>query len=126
MFKKIASLVLIFTLFCSLAGAPAFARVPSVTGYKLDKVNDPPASGTPKEAEAGESLRAEITKLVADARAGKRLTVSDPQNQPRQSNGLSKGTKIAIVAGIGTAIILAILFFHVRRHLFDGFTLGNR
>jgi hypothetical protein len=63
-------------------------------------------------------LKAEISRVVDDARAGKRLSVSDPQNQPAQSNSLSKGWKIAI--GVGIALVaLAIFAVHVSHHLYD-------
>ncbi len=42
-----------------------------------------------------------------------------------KKRGLSKGAKIGIGAGIGVAV-LALVFIHVRNHLFDGFRLGNQ
>jgi uncharacterized membrane protein (DUF485 family) len=43
------------------------------------------------------------------------------QQQPAQSNSLSKGKKIAIVAVIATAVIVTVLYVHTRNHLFDNF-----
>jgi hypothetical protein len=121
MFKKIASLTLVCALVCALSGTPAFAQTLPVPDAKLNQVIVPPdsVSAGKKEAQPNGSLKTEISKLVADAKAGKGLLVSDPQTQPRQSNGLSKGAKIAIVAGIATAVILIVSFIHVRNHLFD-------
>ena len=110
MFKKIASLVLVTALACTLCGTPAFAHTSSNPDDKSNKTGTQPdsASTGKREVQPKESLRADILKLVADARAGKGVSVTDPQNQPRQSNGLSKGAKIAIGVGIAAAVLLII------------------
>ena len=123
MLKKTASLLLVPTLVFTLVGTSAFAQTPTPTEAKLNKISDRPGSGFTgeKERQSDGTLKGDITKLVADARAGKGLSVSAAQNQPAQSNGLSKGTKIAIGVGVATAIIIAILYVHARNHLFDDF-----
>ncbi len=127
MFKKFATLVLIAALFCTLGGTSAFAQNKPLPDTKTNEVSDAPDSAlaVKKEAQPGRSLKADIQKLVADARASKAVSVTDPQNQPRQSNSLSKGTKIAIVVVIAAAIIITIVAIHAKNHLFDDFNLGN-
>jgi hypothetical protein len=109
MFKKFASLVLVIALICTLGGAPAFAHTSSNPDDKSNKTGTPPDSVSTgkREAQPRENLKADIMKLVADARAGKSMP-SHPQIQPAQSNSLSKGAKIAIGVGIAAAVILII------------------
>ncbi len=127
MFKKYAALVLVAALFCTLGGTPAFAQNKPLPDNKTNEFSDLPDSAlaVKKEAQPGGSLKANIQKLVADARAPKGVSVTDPQNQPKQSNSLSKGTKIAIVVVIAVAIIITIVAIHAKNHLFDDFNLGN-
>ena len=122
MFKKIASMILINALACTLCGTVAFAQATTTPVAELNRAINPPDSGSAgkKEAPSEKNLKAEMQKLVADAKAGKGLSISNPQIQPKQSNSLSKGAKIGIVAGIAAAIILTILIVHTRNHLFDG------
>jgi hypothetical protein len=121
MFKKFAALALACALCCTLGGTPAFAQNKSLPDAQSNKLSASPdsAPAIKKEAQPGGSLKADIQKLVADARAGKGVSVTDPQNQPRQSNSLSKGTKIAIVAVIAVVIIITILVIHEKNNFFD-------
>lgn len=118
MFKKFASLALVATLICTLGGTPAFAQTSSQPlDVKSTVVNDPPdsVSAGKKVAQPSEGLKANIQKLVADARAGKGLgTIIDPQNQPRQSNNLSKSVKIGLIVGVAAAVILIIVFIKAK------------
>ena len=127
MFKTFASLALVVTLICSLGGASAFAQTSLQPAAKSNRVNDSSDSSSAgkKEAQQGGELKADIQKLVADARAGQRLLVTDPQNQSGQSNSLSKTTKIAIGVGVALVVILIIVVIHEKNHLFDDFRLGN-
>jgi ABC-type enterobactin transport system permease subunit len=121
MFKKFASLALVATLICTLCGHAAFAQnklspdIMSNRGIVAPDFN----SVEKKEAQTSTSLKADLGKLVAEARAGKGLSVSDPQNQPVQSNSLSKTAKIGIVVGIAVVVILVIIVFHEKNHFFD-------
>jgi len=63
-------------------------------------------------------LRADMEKLVADARAGKVIPVARPQIQPAQSNSLSKKAKVAIGVGIAV-IVLAIIIKHEKDNFFN-------
>ncbi len=125
MFKKFAALALVATLFCTLGGTSAFAQNKLSPEAKTNAVSASPDSALAikKEAQPGGSLKADILKLVADARAGKGVSVTDPQNQPKQSNSLSKGTKIAIVVVIAVVIVITIVAIHAKNNLFDDDTL---
>ena len=120
MLRKFASLLLVTALLCALGTVPAFAQSLSTQARLRSEGSDPNFVGK-EEAQSNRSLKADISKLVEDAKAGKGLSVRDPQNQPAQSNSLSKGTKIAIAVGVAAAVILIILFVHARNHLFDNF-----
>jgi cell division protein FtsL len=61
-------------------------------------------------SERNAKVRADVTRLVADAKAGKIIPRS-PQFLPPQSNSLSTVAKIAIVAGI-VIVVLAIIIVH--------------
>ena len=68
---------------------------------------------TRPEDKAGEAskqtLRADITKLVTEAKAGsKGVTLPRPQIQTSKGNSLSKGTKIAIGVGIAVAVVVIV------------------
>ena len=105
MLTKFAYVVLVGALVCTLAGTPAFGDAPSKRGSKT-----PPDAVTEADKVVNEKLRAEIIKLVADAKAGsKTVTLPRPQLQPPQRNNLSKGTKIAIGVGIAVAVVAVIL-----------------
>jgi hypothetical protein len=123
MSKKFASLVLVVTLVCTLCGPKLFAQNKQQPEAELSSVNDSPVlnSAVEKEAQRGARLKAGIQRLVADARTGKGLAVTDPQAQPAQSNSLSKTVKIGLVVGIALAVILIIVVVHAKNHLFDDF-----
>jgi len=105
MLNKFASIVLVAALVCTLAGTPTFADAPSKRGSKTS-----PDAATEADKVVNEKLRAEIFKLVADAKAGgKGVTLPRPQIQSPQRNNLSKGTKIAIGVGIAVAVVAVIL-----------------
>jgi hypothetical protein len=110
MLKKFASLMLVFALICTL-GTFAFASTQS--DPELDSVGVSAALGlspvTRTKAKPNEKLRADMLKLVADAKAGKVALAERPQIQPAKSNNLSKRTKIAIGVGIAIAVVAVIL-----------------
>jgi hypothetical protein len=125
MLKKLASLSVVAALICTLGGVRAFAQSLSSLEGKSARLSEAPVTGDglKTEAQPKQGLKADIAKLVADARAGKGLTIVDPQSQPAQSNSLSKTTKIALAVGIGLAIVLVIIVIHAKNHLFDDFTV---
>jgi hypothetical protein len=120
MYKQIASLFLVAAIVCTLGGTSGYAQTSSLPDAGSNKENGLQDSGIKEKraAQQKSSLKADIAKLVADAKAGKRLSVSDPQNQPAQSNSLSKGWKIGIVV-IAALVIVTFVAIHVSHHLFD-------
>jgi hypothetical protein len=120
MYKQIASLLLVAAIICTLGGSSGLAQTSSLPDTIQNKENSLPDSALAEKREAQQksSLKAEVAKLVADAKAGKRLTVTNPQNQPAQSNSLSKGWKIGIVV-IVALVIVTFVAIHVSHHLFD-------
>ncbi|HEX8846069.1 MAG TPA: hypothetical protein VF791_15570 [Pyrinomonadaceae bacterium] len=122
MFKRFTSLALAITLISTLGGTSAFANPPSDPETKTDAAKTKPATTVPattSEIKPNEKLRAEIFKLVADARAGKVTPASSMQIQPRQSNSLSKSVKIGLIVGVAVAVVLVLIFIHERNNFFD-------
>jgi hypothetical protein len=100
MIKKLVSLAMVVALVCCFCGTAAYAR--SGSDPKEPEVK----SATPAEkSRAQEKLKADVTKLVADAKAGK-LKMPAQHFPAPQRNNLSKGATIAIIAGIAGAVIL--------------------
>jgi hypothetical protein len=102
---------LALTLTCALILGVA---APFASAQSTSDPNEPRAlnnsSGTPKVSEQSEKVRADMAKLVADAKAGK-VVPRTSQFPQHQRNNLSKGAKIAIVAGI-VVVVLAIIVVH--------------
>jgi len=71
-----------------------------------------------------EKLRADVEKLLSDAREGKVVLPERRQMKPAKSNNLSKGAKIAIGVGIAVVVIALIVKYQMN-HFFDDFRLGN-
>jgi hypothetical protein len=62
------------------------------------------------------SLRAEISKLVAEAKAGSpKVAVPRPQLQTSKGNNLSRNAKIAIGVGVAVAVAVVVLVVVSRR-----------
>jgi hypothetical protein len=125
MLKKQLSLVLIIALAFALCGITAFARNPSDPPGNANMAETSAKSApaaTTKAKKSNERLRADMLRLVADAKAGKVTPAARPQLQPAKSNNLSKGAKIAIGVGIAV-VVLAIIVKYQRDHLFDNFNL---
>jgi len=114
MLHKFGSIVLAAALVCTLAWTPAFASTPSKPGSKTHGTADQPVVVTEADKVVNEKLRAEILKLVADAKAGGNVVkFPRPQIQSTHRNNLSTGAKVAIGVGIAVAVIAVIL---VRRY----------
>lgn len=128
MLKKFASAMVVFALFCTLGVHTAFARGSSELETKTKAagtVSEPvgPDKGEVTTTEKpNEKLRANMFKLVRDAKAGKVLPAPKSQIQPAKSNSWSKGTKIAVGVGVAVAVVVVILVVHTRNHLFDNFS----
>lgn len=99
MIKPFISFATLVALVCCFCGVSVYAngadpRVPAVKTV------------TPAEkSQAQEKLKADVTKLVADAKAGKLKVPAQHFPQPKRNN-LSTGAKIGIIAAIGGAIVL--------------------
>jgi hypothetical protein len=110
MLKKFASIVVVVALVCTLAGTKTFARTQSKPGAKTNGTVNQPNAVTEADKVVNEKLRAEIFKLVADAKAeGNAVTFPRPQIQSTQRNNLSKGAKIGIGVAIAVAVVAVIL-----------------
>ena len=113
MLKRFASAVLVAALSCTLGGTAAFADTPPTSAAKAGGVAARPGSGTEagKQARPGGTLKDDMLKLVADAKAGKAKAAMPAWQQPPQSNSLSKGQKIAIGVGVAVAVVVTIIVF---------------
>lgn len=106
MIKRLLSLGVVVCLICCVCATSAMGRSGPETA-------EPPAKSAPRvksEATSKEKLRTDISRLTADAKAGKISPRNPSPFQPRQSNSLSKGAKIAIGVGIG-ALIFGIIMW---------------
>ncbi len=108
MLKRFASAALVAALVLSLGGTSAFADTAPQPDNKSGEAAARAGTGTEagKEAQPNEKLKADILKLVADAKAGKTGMAFPRPQQPPQRNSLSKGQKIAIGVGIAVAVIV--------------------
>lgn len=107
MTKKLISVAAAVALVSCVFGTSTYARSGSDPKEPTVKLA-PPAEKT----QAQEKLKADVTKLVADAKAGK-LKMPAQQFPQSQRNNLSTGAKIGIVAAIAGAIVLIAVLVHV-------------
>lgn len=103
--KRIAACGIACVLICCLTGTSTYAR--SSSDPKEPKVKSETAA---EKTQAQEKLKADVTKLVADAKAGKLKMPAQHFPQTKRNN-LSKGAKIAIGAGIAAAVIFIVLWY---------------
>ena len=103
MTKKLVSFVTVVALIGCLCATSVYAGSSSDPKEPADK----PAPAAEKK-QANEKLKADVTRLVADAKAGK-LKMPAQHFPPPQRNNLSKGATIAIIAGVGAAIVLIVM-----------------
>ena len=100
MTKRLVSLITAFALACCLCGTSVYASSGSDAKEPTEKSAPPVEKKQPKE-----KLKADVTKMVADAKAGKLKMPAQQFPQP-QRNNLSTGAKIGIIAAIAGAIVL--------------------
>ncbi len=121
MLKLFVSVAIVFALASNALGASGSDSAPAKSEVVVKETASQPAPAPAKtEARPDGKLKADVLKLVADAKAGKSGTTTPRRQQPPQSNNLSKGKKIAIVAVIAAAVIITIVVLHTRSNLFDG------
>jgi hypothetical protein len=119
MIKRLTSLALVVALACTVGGTCVFAGTPPNAHATGDVLETPPASPmSVREVQSNEKLRAGFSKLVADAKAGKVAPAARPQTQPRRSNNLSDGVKVAIGVGIAMALVILVVT-HKRGRTYD-------
>ena len=106
MIKKLFSLATVVALVFCFCATSTYAG--SGSDLKEPEVKSAPAEKT----QAQEKLKADVTKLVADAKAGK-LKVPAQQFPQTQRNNLSTGAKIGIVAAIAGIIVAIVIINHV-------------
>ena len=113
MLKRFATAVLVAALSCTVGGTAALANTPPTSDAKAVGVAARPGSGAEagKKAGPGGTLKDDMLKLVADAKAGKAKAAMPAWQQPPQSNSLSKGQKIAIGVGVAVAVVVTIIVF---------------
>jgi hypothetical protein len=116
MIRRLASFMLAALILCAVSVTSASADTPTGAEVKSEGTSTQPAprADGAKEMKPGEKLKADVSKLLADARENRRGATQPPRQQqpPPQSNSLSKGQKIAIGVGI-TVGVLAIIYFSV-------------
>jgi hypothetical protein len=107
MIKTVVSLATVVALLCCFCGLSAYARTGS------DPKEPEFKSATPAEkTQAQEKLKADMTKLVVNAKAGKLKMPAHSFPQPKRNN-LSTGAKIGIIAAIAGTIVAIIILNHV-------------
>jgi hypothetical protein len=109
--NRFSLLTLIVALVCTLGGPAALAHSvanPATKSSEAENQKEQKTS-TGKEPTDSEKLKASVTNLVMDAKAG-RLKLPAPQIHPTNSNNLSKGAKIGIGIGIAAAIVGIIVW----------------
>lgn len=107
MTRKLASVTTVVALLCCLLGTSTYAR--SSSDLKEPTVKSETVA---EKTQAQEKLKADMTKLVSDAKAGKLKVPVQQFPQPTRNN-LSTGAKIGIIAAIAGAIVLIAVLFHV-------------
>ena len=108
---KLASLAIVVALICGVSGTSVFANTGSDSKTPNDetKTSSKSTLAAKSEFKPNEKLKGDVSKLLSDAKAGK--IAPRPQQFPRTAkNNLSTAAKIGIVAAIGSAIFLIVLF----------------
>ncbi len=107
MSRKLTSAATVVALLCCLFGTSTYARAGSDSKEPLEKSAPPVEKKQPNE-----KLKADVTKLVADAKTGKLKMPAQHFPQPTRNN-LSTGAKIGIIAAIAGAIVLIAVVVHI-------------
>lgn len=98
--------ILAVTTACALVLSLLTISVPA------QSASDPGTNSLQKQSESARNakVKADMARLVGDAKAGKVSPRTSQFSQP-QRNNLSKGAKIAIVAGV-VLVVLALVVIH--------------
>ena len=104
--KKIVTCGIVATLICFVCVIAQGKTEPEKT--KATTTTAPVPAST--DAKRNEKLRADVQRLVADAKAGKLKVPAEQFPQPTHRNNMSTGAKIAIVAIIAGTVFLIFMF----------------
>lgn len=111
--SKLLSLLLTAALVWAVGVVPTSANTPTKpSGVTTDGTASPESRPGAAGRPAGE-VKTAVLKLVADAKADRRVRTPAPQFPKPQRNNLSTGQKVAIGAGIAVAA-LVIAYFVIR------------
>ena len=106
MFRGIATLTLVLVLISAVGQTSARAQAFQENEVKAAETG---VTSSATGELSNEKLRTAVNKLVDDVKAGRIAPAAKPQIQTKNSNHLSKGTKIAIGVGIAVAIVAIIV-----------------
>ena len=111
---RLASLVVVVAMISSLGGTSVFASAsdPKTPNGETKTSSKAPPSAK-NETKPDKKLKADMLKLVADAKAGKVAPRNRPQLPRSQRNNLSTAAKIGIVAAIAGVIFVVIVLHKV-------------
>ncbi len=106
MTRKFTTLLLALAMLAAAGGTDAFARAASDPQPAAAGRAAPEAK---QESQPEGKLRSDISKLVADARAGRTAAAVPRPQQPAQSNNLSKRAKVTIAVVVAAVVITAVV-----------------
>jgi len=122
MTRKFVPLVLVVALVCGGSASSAFAGSdPEKKANQTEASTAQPSEGD-QRIESSDKLKKDVFNMLAKTRAGK-SSLPMPQSQSKRNN-LSKGQKIAIIAGIAAVVVIVIVAKHQKDHFLDGFNPG--
>ena len=107
MIRKLTSFATVVALVCCFAGTSVYGKTGSDPKEPVEKSPAPVEKTQPNE-----KLKADMTKLVADAKAGK-LNMPAPAFPQPQRNNWSKKATIGVIAAIAGTIIAIVICNHL-------------
>ena len=111
--KRILSMLAAAALVCGTSLPAASAQNVTAGGAEVAAANLDVRAPAKESPQSGADLKAEMLKLMSNARAGSVSPSSPPRQQPVKSNGFSKGQKVAV--GVGAAAVLILLVIVLSR-----------
>jgi hypothetical protein len=109
MMKRILSMLVVAALACGTSLASASAQDVAAGGAEVAAANPDVPAPTEEGPPSGTDLKAEMLKLMSNARAGSVSPSSPPRRQPVKSNGFGKGRKVAVGVGAAAAVIILVI-----------------
>jgi hypothetical protein len=115
---RLASIAVAVAVISCFSGGSIYARgaTDSDTSAKAADSSGKSDVSVSRRGKTNEKVRADMLKLLADAKAGKVSTAPASQFPATKGNNLSKTAKIAIVAGV-VLVVLAIIVVHDVKNL---------